>query len=243
MTFRLRLFTSPFARLALVALTVIALSLFALVVFGGAARGAAAASPPVGLPHAGQTAYEFVGRIDQDGDNFSSYGYLTYINGLDPAQLFSGPTHSEANAHFTYYATASLTSRSVISNVFVLNGTAPLITIYYNSYPSANFSNPASFAVGVPIATYQGRYQDVLNVQGPGAGIASNVGELRQLSVTPFTIGANSYQLGEVGLEQREWFTGEGTLTNPAIPRSFIVGAGNVVVTGRAPLYLPLAGK
>jgi hypothetical protein len=184
-----------------------------------------------------------VGRVDQEGVNFSSYGYLTYISGLDSAQLFSGAVHSESYARFTYYATAPLTSRSVISNVFIINAAAPLITIYYNSYPAANFSNPASFTAGVPIATYQGRYQDVLNVQGPGAGIASNVGELRQLSVAPFTLGANSYQLGEVGLEQREWFTGEGTLLNPATPRSFIVGAGNVVVTGRAPSYLPLAQK
>jgi len=202
----------------------------------------------VGLPKSNETAYEFVGRIDQDGANFVGYGYLTYIHGLTNAQLFSDPnplTQNESSAYFTFYVTATLTSRQVISNVFVLGAQAPNVTVYFNSYPNGNFSNPTSFRqAGIPVARYAARYQDILNVQSASHGIATNVGELIQQVANPFTLGTATYYLGQPGVALREWFTGEGVRTNTVDPpQSFVVGAGNTVLTGMRAGFLPLATR
>jgi hypothetical protein len=80
----------------------------------------------VGSALAGQNAVEYVGRVDQNGGNFVSYGYLTHISGLTSTLLFSDIlTTTEATARFTYYATATLTSHYVIANVAVV-GSATL---------------------------------------------------------------------------------------------------------------------
>src|SRR5262245_6495778 len=62
------------------------------------------AAGEVGVTQVGKIAYEFVGRIDQDGFNFVSYGYLTYVDGLPGSVLFADPVnHNEATARITYY--------------------------------------------------------------------------------------------------------------------------------------------
>ena len=102
-------------------LIVLAAPLLMATAFYANRNQSSAASPiEVGSALAGQNAVEYVGRVDQDGANFASYGYLTHINGLTDTLLFSGtfPLVNEANARFTFYATATLTSRYVISSVF-----------------------------------------------------------------------------------------------------------------------------
>jgi len=222
----------------------IGVSLLATLLVGTAsARTTSSASAAVAaVPPAGNIAYEVVGRIDQDGASFASYGYVTYASGLSGDILFSDPLlHSEATARITFYTTSTLTARSVISGVFVLNSTA-LTDFYFHAVPGATFSDPASFKAGTLIAATSGRYQDVLNVQGPNLGIASTSADLAQQSAVPFTYNGQPYTFGQPGLAEHLWFTGEGTRTDPVIPRSFVVGAGNVTVTGYG-VHLPFVSK
>jgi hypothetical protein len=196
----------------------------------------------VGSAVAGRNATEFVGRIDQNGGDFASYGYLTHISGLTDTLLFSVfPTTTEASAHFTYYATATLTSRAVISGVFVIDSVGVTV-YYYNPTPGATFDVPASFTAGTPIVTATIRSQNILNVQAPNLGISTNFGEFTQTGVSPFDLSGTTYQLGRVGLLERTFSTGEGTRTDPITPQSFLVVSGNAVVTGQS-TFMPIVAR
>jgi hypothetical protein len=209
----------------------------ALTLFLSSRLSSPAAPPPgteVGVPPGGQNALEFIGRADQDGVHFVSYGYLTRINGLAQSLLYSTTnplSTTEATARFTYYATSTLTSRNVISGVFVIDS-AGMEVIYLKETPGAAFNNPASFASGTPIFTATVHYQDILNVQAPNQGIANGFGEVTQTGIAPFTLGTQTYHLGREGLMLRATTIGEGTRTDPITPKSFVVLSGNAVVTG-----------
>jgi hypothetical protein len=182
---------------------------------------------------AGQIAFELLGQVDQKGGDFVAYGYLSHINGVPDGQMFTSPdTHSEATARFTFSAPAKLTARSVISSVFVLNA-AGTINIYFNDTPRGDFSDPASFGKGTPIASFSVRYQSILNVQSPNRGIETLTGELAEHTVSTFSLGGQQYRLGRPGLMQRLDFTGEGVRTDPVLPAATIFGAGATTVTGQ----------
>ena len=211
-----------------------ALAALALTVFVISSQAAAAATATeVGSAVGGVNAVEYIGRIDQDGSNFVSYGYLTHLSGLADSQLFSGtiPLVNESNAYLTFYTTATLTARNVISGVFMLDAIGTTV-YYYNGTPGASYANPDSFRAGVPVVTATVRSQNILNVQGPNLGVATNFSEFTQIGVSPFMLSGQPYQIGRVGVLERLLSTGEGTRTDPIAPKSFTVVAGNAVVTG-----------
>lgn len=188
--------------------------------------------------------YEFIGRIDQNGPDFTGYGYLYFIDGLDATDLFSNPLiGDETTARFTYYATATLSARAVLTDatrgIFALDSVGT-ISFYYQPTPSATFSNPLSFAGGTQIAVAEMRYQDILNVQGPNRGIAVGGGEFTILSSTPFSIGAESYIFGSPGQIQYVSTFGEGQRTNAVVPISSVLLAGNAVTSRPRQLSLPV---
>lgn len=223
--------------------TVLLAALLFATAFGAPpAAGGLAAAGAVGTAPTGKIAYEFVGRIDQDGLNFISYGYLTYADGLPDSVLFSDPiNHSETMARVTYYATATLTARSVISTVTELNALGT--TTFYFDTGGADFNDPASFANGTAIGSSVQRSQNIINVQSPNTAIATNFGELVQLAAGTFTYGGQTYTFGRVGSQQRSFFTGEGVRTDPVAPRSFIVGAGNATSLPGNGVSLPYVSK
>ncbi|MEJ2304569.1 MAG: hypothetical protein P8Y14_23835 [Anaerolineales bacterium] len=204
---------------------------------------AEAAPPHVGVATSGRNAFEFIGRIDQDDINFTGYGYLTYIRDLNNAEIYSDPVNpSESTARFTYMATATLTSRSVLTDVFVLDSQGT-ITFYFTQYPpSRSFDNPASFASGTPIATASMRYQDILLVQSANKGLATGVSEMTQLDASAFTLNGQSYQFGQPNLLYRLSTVGNGTRTNLDPLTSFVLLAGNAVTSGQQS-FLPLINQ
>ena len=219
----------------------LALALLALTAFVIGSQAAPAAIVEVGSAVGDVNAVEYIGRIDQDGSNFVSYGYLSHISGLADTLLFSGtiPFVNESNAHFTFHTTAVLTARNVIigafnsitSSVFMIDAIGTTV-YYYNVRPSATFTNPASFAAGIPIMTATVRSQNILNVQAPSRGIGTNFTEFTQTGVSPFSLNGQSYQIGRVGVLERLFSTGEGTNIDPLTPKSVTLVAGNAVVTG-----------
>lgn len=217
------------------------IALLALTAFVASGQQAPTAAIEVGSAIGGVNAVEFVGRIDQDGGNFVSYGYLTHISSLTDTLLFSGtiPFVNESNAHFTFYTTAILTARNVItaafnsitSSVFMIDAVGTTV-YYYNATAGASFANPVSFKAGVPVMTATVRSQNILNVQAPARGVGTNFTEFTQTGVSSFTLNGQTYQIGQVGLLERQFGTGEGTNTDPITPKSFTLLAGNAVVTG-----------
>lgn len=226
-----------FRRLALLAVVPVVLAL-ATLALAAPTRSDTAASE-VGTAPSNDNAIEIVARIDQDGAAFISYGYVTHIQGLNDAALFTDPINrSEATARFTTYSAATLTARSVISSVFALNAVGTS-SYYYNPYAGATFNDPASFRAGATISTSSVRYQNVVNVQSANRGVATGWGSSVQETAPAFTFNGSAYQLGRPGLLSRIEYTGEGTRTDAEIPKSFFQIAGNVVTTGQRTL-LPL---
>lgn len=204
---------------------------------------AQAAPQQVGVAPLGQNAFEFIGRIDQNGFNFTGYGYLTHIKGLSDDQIYTSPAAaSEDTARFTYVATATLTSRAILSDVFVINSQGTITFYFTESPPDRDFNNPTSFASGTPIATGSMRYQDILLVQSSNRGLATGVSEVTQLSDTSFTLGGQSYQFGQSNLFYRFSTVGNGTRTDPGPPISFVLLAGNAVTSGEG-TFLPLINR
>jgi hypothetical protein len=198
----------------------------------------AATTVDVGMPQPGQNSMEFVGIVDQDGLNFTYYGYVTYLAGASNSLLFTGPfTQTEDTARFTFHGTATMTERAIISNVFNLNA-AGTITFYYDESPGADFDNPASFIRGTAIATSTTRFHNVLSVIAPNTGVATGMAELTQTATEPFEVSGQTYYLGRTGMQQRFTYSGSGVRLEPTTPRAIIIIAADGQVTN-LPIYMP----
>ena len=179
--------------------------------------------------------YQFVGRIDQNGPEFTAYGYVYNMDGVAPTDLFSDGdpiNSSEATAHFTYYASADLTSRGVITDatraIFALDSVGEIV-FYYHETPSASFEDPGSFMQGTAVTTATARLQDILTVQAPNRGLANGNGEFSVLSADAFTFDGNTVRLGRPGKSYRVSTLGDAVRTDPNIPQSSVLLAGDAI--------------
>ena len=93
---------------------------------------------------------ELIGQLAGSGASAFQFGYLSYINGIDTATIFSGAPLDETTALFSFYN--DTTTRRVIDDgsmrTIDRDGTS---TIYLNLVPNGNFANPASFTDGTPV--------------------------------------------------------------------------------------------
>jgi hypothetical protein len=196
----------------------------------------------VGVAPIGRTAFEFTGRIDQDGAIFRMHGYVTYIYGLPPGLLFTDPiTHTEATARITISGTTTLTERTVISNVFHVDSIGTL-TFFFDEDEGASYDDLATFGRGVAIASTDARLQNILTVTGPNTGITNGSGELIHTEALPFALGNEEYQFGRDGMVQRVTFAGGGVRLVPEPPVAIIAVGGAGTVAG-FDTFVPLAEK
>ena len=191
----------------------------------------------------GLDAYQFVGRIDQDGATFTGYGYLYDIQGANPGALFTNPLNpAPSTAYITYYATATLSSRAVITDavraIFALNSVGN-ITFYYQATPSASLDDPQSFANGTAVTTASMHFQDILSVQGPSRGLSEGKGEFTVLTAEPFTLGGKTVLFGRPGRVHHISTLGDAVRTDAQIPQSSVLLAGNAVHWGFLQSFLP----
>jgi hypothetical protein len=219
---------------------IIALGLFAILMIS---TGQHVYSQGNTVREVGADAYQYAGRIDQDGANFIGYGYIYDMQGLAPSALFSNPFNpSETTAHFTYYATATLTSRAVVTDavrsIFALDSVGE-ITFYYQSSPSASFDSPESFANGTPITTISMHFQDILSVQGPNRGISTGNGTFTVVTSEPFTFGEETLRFGRPGIVYQISTFGDALRTDPIIPQSSVLLAGNASRLSFFQTFLP----
>jgi hypothetical protein len=109
----------------------------------------------IGAPDPGRTAFSLLGKIEQHGDAFVAYGYLTAVAYLDVATLFdtTKPTsRNETTARLTFQATATRTGHFILERVFVVHATGTF-SVYAADKGGASFDAPDSFTLGDPIAT------------------------------------------------------------------------------------------
>jgi hypothetical protein len=208
-------------------------------VAGGLVAGVAGAPPATAAtPNAGtaatgrpgDTIFEFVCRIGQDGEHFTGRGYLTGIAGLDGDTLFTGDPRDETHARYLLTASGRLVARSVEGAVHALNIDGEL-AIYSSQSGGAAWSNPAGFAAGSPIATYHLELQDVLTVILPATGLPSLNGVATQTGAGR----VNGRPFGRQRSTSRFLATGLGTRsdTNPTLEnaQATLTLAGSMTAT------------
>jgi hypothetical protein len=161
---------------------------------------------------------ELVGQVNNAGANSFQFGYLSYINGIDTAAIFSGTPQDETTALFSFDNVT--TTRRVINNgplrIIDRDGTS---TIYFNAVPDGDFANPASFADGTPVLAASLRHQVIIDTV-TGSFTATFV--LTVTSNESFSLGDESFRLGKVGQPLRLTFIGH--LNTPAPPAAHIAG-------------------
>ncbi|MGZ4596039.1 MAG: hypothetical protein ACXV3V_03860 [Actinomycetes bacterium] len=194
-------------------------------VAGGVALGAAAPLAPaeaaalarVAVGPRGTTVVEFSSRIAQTGDAgqaFTSYGFLTRVTGAATSHLFAGSSRTAGTALLTAFATGRLAARVIDQAVHSIDIKGTL-TVYQRTTPGADFSNPASFAVGKPVARFAVTLLDVLTVFAPGQGLPTLTGDMHQARTAALSGGLAGKRFGLRGQRLRFHATGIGTLTDP----------------------------
>jgi hypothetical protein len=224
--------------------SLVALAL-ALAATAGAGRAPAAGPRVVGAPSGGRLAIEYVGRLAQAGAQLTAYGYLTHIDGVNDADLFSDPNpraRNEQTARFTFVAAALPRQGFQVPNpagtptVFDLDS-AGSETFYFSAKPAKRaWSEPATFASGDVIASYAVRFQDsvaALVPLDPNRGVVDIAGDLCQQSAPPFALGGENIALGKAGTLARTTAHGWSVRTSDVGPTSVSMVAGNVIVTGK----------
>jgi hypothetical protein len=208
----------------------LAFALLVLALIAPATAGAATAPRPLGLAPTGQSALEFVARIEQRGPVFEFVGYVTYARGLGGAALFTDPAApGEATARLKFSGRTDLTGRSVIRNVFALTSRGSW-DLYWDADGGGTFDDPASFAQGTRVGSLALRFHNVLGSYAANEGISTGTGEAVQRIAGTFAVGGRSYRLGRAGLVLRLFATGLGTRTEPNEPRATLAVAGDAVV-------------
>src|SRR6516164_1737641 len=190
---------------------------------------ATAGGQAVSLGVSGTTTVEFRGRVTQSGDSgesFTSYGYLIRASNADSSGLFAGTPASETTALLTAFATGDLQARTVDMSVHALDIVGTM-TVYQRSVPGASFSDPSSFKVGTPVASYDMTLQDVLTVFAPAQGLPTLTGDMLQTAAHALSGPLSGQKFGRKGARLRFFATGLGALTDPTPPNSQLEIAGN----------------
>jgi len=190
--------------------------------------------------HEELTLFEFVGHIDQDGNDLVAYGYLTHVSGMSDAALFTGQPFNEGSARYTFVTQGSLDRRFIVGSVFNLVSNDSSTKYYYRPLggggcvgipaPSCP-ADPAPFAVGTPFAESSGRDSFVNAVIAPGIGLASGSAAVMLRAISFKAAGTPPFPLWKPGTGVRITYFGESRLIDPVVPKSFslIAGRGTVL--------------
>jgi hypothetical protein len=198
---------------------------------GGPAAAAGQTRPrAVAAPGAGEVAMEVFGSIQQVGPALTGYGFVTRVDGLPEASLFSGVAHSEATARLTFFATATVSERFVRPTLFSVAAVGRL-SIFLHPNGGGTFDNPQSFAGGTRLATYSGRLLNRLTLIATNQAVNTMGGELEQTQAAAFTIAGRRRRFGRSGVRLRLSATGPGTRnTDPTTPRAVFDVGGELTV-------------
>jgi hypothetical protein len=190
----------------------------------------AQAAQRLGVGGRGRAAAEVVGRVVQDGLAVTGHGFLTRLAGLPDDALFRGGDRSEAGARFTFTADTTVGDRFIRGALFSATLTGTIA--FYLDAQGGDFDDPASFADGRRIATFDTRIQNVLTVIGPDQALTTLEAELTQRAAPVFQFGGRRARLGRRGLRTRMWASGPGSRMDAAAPRAVFEIAGRIDAAG-----------
>ena len=179
---------------------------------------------------AGKIVWHHVGRVFLNPATFQ-FVYVGYLVHIDPisGSLFDGPP-SESTAYFTFSTDlAQLTPLPNNNDVSLDLVSAGTFSVYYNSTPGADWSDPASFSRGKKIATFH-RNESVF--QQLGTVSLHSLSETLMWS-SNFQFGGQSYNFNSIapnGITFAQFFSGTPQPTGN-YPLT-IAGAGTVFAVG-----------
>ena len=187
---------------------------------------AAARARRIGEPRDGTAAAEVIGRLDQNGDAITGYGYLTRIHGLPDADLFRGATHDESTARFTFASAVQVNARFFRGALVSVDGVGSLT--FFLDGNGGNFAEPASFSDGTPVAKFAAHFHNLLTVIAPNQGVSTIAGELKQRQASTFALDGRSTRFGHRGLGLSLSVAGPSTRTTDTPPIAFFDVAGDL---------------
>jgi hypothetical protein len=180
----------------------------------------------------GDIAFEVVGQVTNPSPTTSNqYGYLSLINGLSAAQIFTTPNpaaQNETTALFTFF-TDAVTERVIVNGRLRIINRTGTTTIYFDDTPDGNFADPDTFRDGRPIVVTDYRQQVILDTGDDGTFTVVNL--LTVVSTESFEIGGERFRLGKTGDHFRQFYSGAPPTGTPALNGVF---AGYAVTIERA---------
>ena len=177
----------------------------------------------------GSTVVEFQARIDQagiTGQAFKSYGYLTRVTNTQRSDIFDSGPRDESTALLTAFARGDLRARVLDMAVHSLDIVGTM-TVYQRAHGGADFSDPDSFRVGVPVARYEMVLQDVLTVFAAGQGLPTLTGDMVQTTANALGGPLAGLTFGHRGSRLRMFANGLGQLIDPVSFEALLEIAGN----------------
>lgn len=176
----------------------------------------AAQDDPVVIPISeDRPSLEFVGQFITNGPgagvSSQQFGYISTIRGLGQNQIFTGATHNETTAMFTFYSEAATVSAIPNGPVRIVHRVGTT-TIYFNPNPAGDFNNPSSFQQGIPILVSD--YTQHVDVDTlTSSFVTAHLNDIT--AITSFWLNGTQYQLGQVGRSFRTHYLGHLNLPGP----------------------------
>ncbi|MGH2557857.1 MAG: cupredoxin domain-containing protein, partial [Thermomicrobiales bacterium] len=189
----------------------------------------------VGVSVDGGAAIWIMGKIEQRGGDFSLFGYLNHVEGMETAALFTDPdpaNWNESTARFTVFGSATMLNRFVLAERIFAVSAEGTLQFFFNENAGASFATPESFFSGDEIAEADLAFRSTISVYAAQEGIADGSGDFTLTSAAPFTVDGSTFQLGQSGQRHQISLTGLGTLSEPTEPRATLDIVARTVTIG-----------
>lgn len=191
----------------------------------------------VGAGPVGDRGFSATGRAVYQPTGVTLFGYLTHVNGLDPALLSTGAPITEQTAQFTYSGEISNPTLQNRGDVTMFSGDG-VLRVYLQDQPALSWSNPGSFAGGQQVAEFSLALHDTLQRQAPDVGIVVGDDALTQTEAGEFSLAGQRYRFGQVGTGER--FRTVGALTGDATLPGTVALTGTANVSARESIAVRL---
>ena len=165
----------------------------------------------------GRVLMELIGQVTNPSPTTSlQYGYVTAVDGLDPAALFAGDVANDGSARLTFFNDSTTLRVTNVGPLRIVERSGTM-TLYLRDEPGASFADPASFAVGAPVLLADFRHQVVLDTT---SGTFTTFFACTVRTSAPFELDGRTHRLGHPGAHFRVVVNGK---SNPGGPGQFAI--------------------
>jgi hypothetical protein len=196
--------------------------------------------PPIeaGAGPIGEPSLRFVGRVAYGPERLQLIGYLTGGTNLAPVLSADATPPGLETARFTFTADLGDLEQATRADVRAITGSGEL-RVYLDD-GGADWSDPATFADGEPVATFSIALAEALQRQAPTIGVVVGDGALIQDEAGEFSLAGTAYRFGNAGITSRLRYTGAliDDTSGQGAPMASVVGT--VIVTDREARPIPL---